>query len=47
MQKLAEQGEGDVPIIEAIDIHKEYDTSTVSVQALKGVNLRIQRGEVS
>lgn len=33
-------------IIEAIDIRKEYATSTLNVQALKGVNLRITRGEV-
>lgn len=39
-------GEGQVPIIEAIDVHKEYGTGTVSVQALRGVNLHIQRGEV-
>lgn len=33
-------------IIEAIDIRKEYATGTVNVQALKGVNLQIARGEV-
>ena len=33
-------------IIEAIDVHKDYETGTLSVQALKGVNLHIQRGEV-
>src|SRR5437660_337015 len=33
-------------IIEAIDICKEYAISKLNVQALKGVNLRIMRGEV-
>src|SRR5215475_6794967 len=45
-QHSAEQGEGRVPLIEAIDVHKEYDTGAVHVQALKGVSLQIQRGEV-
>ncbi|HEX3643369.1 MAG TPA: ABC transporter ATP-binding protein [Ktedonobacteraceae bacterium] len=33
-------------IIEAINVRKEYDTGRVKVQALKGVDLHIQRGEV-
>jgi putative ABC transport system ATP-binding protein len=33
-------------IVEAIDIHKDYDTAKLKVQALKGVSLRIRRGEV-
>src|SRR5712664_532858 len=33
-------------IIEAIDLCKEYATGKLNVQALKGVNLRIMRGEV-
>lgn len=33
-------------IIEAIDVHKEYETGKLKVQALKGVHLQIQRGEV-
>src|SRR5215467_2955858 len=33
-------------IIEAIDIRKEYATGILNVQALKGVNLQITRGEV-
>src|SRR5260370_40707524 len=33
-------------IIEAINVRKEYNTGRVKVQALKGVDLRIQRGEV-
>lgn len=34
------------PIIEAIDIYKDYDTGKLKVQALKGISLHIQRGEV-
>lgn len=33
-------------IIEAIDVHKYYDTGKVSVKALQGVTLRIHRKEV-
>src|SRR5712692_2568717 len=33
-------------IIEAIDVHKDYDTGKLKVEALKGVSLRIRRGEV-
>ena len=33
-------------IIEAIDVHKHYDTGKVVVKALQGVDLRIQRREV-
>lgn len=33
-------------IIEAIDVHKHYDTGKVVVKALQGVTLRIQRKEV-
>src|SRR5712664_2286693 len=33
-------------IIEAIDLCKEYATGKLNVQALKGVNLRIMRGEM-
>lgn len=33
-------------IIEAIDVRKEYITGKLNVRALKGVNLRIARGEV-
>ncbi|HEY7415760.1 MAG TPA: ABC transporter ATP-binding protein [Ktedonobacteraceae bacterium] len=32
--------------MEAVDVHKEYITATLHVQALKGVNLRITSGEV-
>src|SRR5579875_642000 len=33
-------------IVQALDLHKTYDTGKLKVQALKGVNLHIQRGEV-
>src|SRR5215469_7797391 len=33
-------------IIEAVDLHKDYDTGKLKVQALKGVSLYIRRGEV-
>jgi putative ABC transport system ATP-binding protein len=36
----------DDTVIEATDVHKVYNTGAVSVQALKGVQLHIQRGEV-
>jgi hypothetical protein len=45
-QNLTEQVGERAPIIEAIDIHKEYDTGTISAQALKGVRLHIQRGDI-
>jgi putative ABC transport system ATP-binding protein len=34
------------PIIEAIDVVKTYDTGRVQVQALRGVDLSIKRGEM-
>jgi putative ABC transport system ATP-binding protein len=33
-------------IIEAIDVNKTYDTGKVRVEALRGINLRIDRGEM-
>ncbi|GHO72570.1 ABC transporter ATP-binding protein [Ktedonobacter sp. SOSP1-85] len=33
-------------VIEALDVHKHYDTGKVVVKALQGVTLRIQRKEV-
>ena len=33
-------------IITATDIHKTYDTGTVKVNALKGVDLNVERGEM-
>jgi putative ABC transport system ATP-binding protein len=37
---------GSEPIIEAVDVVKTYDTGRVQVQALRGVNLSIERGEM-
>ncbi|GIT43551.1 MAG: hypothetical protein Ct9H300mP11_14870 [Chloroflexota bacterium] len=34
------------PIITATGIHKIYDTGTVKVNALRGVNLTVERGEM-
>ena len=34
------------PIITATGIHKTYDTGTVKVNALRGVNLTVERGEM-
>ena len=34
------------PIISATGIHKTYDTGTVKVDALKGVDLSVERGEM-
>src|SRR4030042_6736032 len=36
----------DQAIIRAVDIHKTYDTGRVKVNALRGVNLEIQRSEM-
>jgi putative ABC transport system ATP-binding protein len=33
-------------LIEAIDVHKDYETGKLKVQALKGVHVQIQHGEV-
>jgi ABC-type lipoprotein export system ATPase subunit len=35
-----------ITIIEAVDVVKTYDTGRVQVQALRGVNLSIKRGEM-
>ena len=43
---LLQQGEQGPTIIEAVDVRKEYVTGRLNVQALKGVHLRITRGEV-
>jgi len=36
----------DGAIVEATAVHKEYDTGTVKVHALRGVDVRISRGEM-
>jgi putative ABC transport system ATP-binding protein len=45
LERPSERGQEDV-LIEAIDVHKQYDTGKVVVKALQGVTLRIQRKEV-
>jgi putative ABC transport system ATP-binding protein len=36
---------GDTPVIELIDVHKTYAVGDIAVHALRGVSLRIERGE--
>lgn len=36
----------DDPIVQAVGIHKAYDTGKVKVNALRGVNLTVRRGEM-
>src|SRR6266567_8124750 len=43
---LAQPAKNSDSIIEAIDVHKDYDTGKLKVQTLKGVDMRIRRGEV-
>jgi len=43
---LSQPAKSSDAIIEAIDVHKDYDTGQLKVKALKGVSLRIRRGEV-
>lgn len=43
---MSDKMEQNTTIIEATAIHKDYDTGKLKVQALKDVNLRIERGEV-
>lgn len=43
---LFEQPDARESLIEATEVHKTYDTGKHQVQALKGVSLHIQRGEV-
>ena len=42
----SEFSSGENCLIEAIDVHKMYDAGKLRVQALKGLSLRIQPGEV-
>ena len=51
VESAAKEGEGvasalDHPIIQATDIVKTYDTGKVKVEALRGVSLTIERGEM-
>ncbi len=34
------------PVIEAIEVHKTYDTGTIRVEALRGVSLAVKPGEM-
>ncbi len=36
----------DVPVIELADLHKTYESGSVGVHALRGIDLRIERGEL-
>ena len=36
----------DEPIIRVAGVHKTYDTGTVTVHALQGIDLSIRRGEM-
>ena len=41
-----DEGEQGVAIVDATGIHKTYDTGTVNVHALRGIDLRVKRGEM-
>ena len=43
---LAQEVSVEQLIIQATDIHKTYDTGTVQVRALRGVELNVRRGEM-
>jgi putative ABC transport system ATP-binding protein len=38
-------GRSDVPVIDVRDVHKTYQLGDIAVHALRGVSLRIERGE--
>jgi ABC-type lipoprotein export system ATPase subunit len=44
LSEVVTDGRG--PIVVATDVHKTYETGTVRVQALRGVSLTIERGEM-
>ena len=41
-----DEGEKGVAIVEATGVHKTYDTGTVNVHALRGIDLTVERGEM-
>ena len=43
---MPEQSATEAPIVKAVGIHKTYDTGQVKVNALRGVDLSVQRGEM-
>jgi putative ABC transport system ATP-binding protein len=43
---VASAFQGQEVLIEAADVHKDYEMGSASIQALKGVSLRVRRGEV-
>ena len=45
-QSRPDQSRNEAPIVKASGIHKTYDTGQVKVNALRGVDLSVQRGEM-
>jgi putative ABC transport system ATP-binding protein len=45
VERPAAQGRGDAPVIELRDVRKTYQLGDIAVHALRGVSLRIGRGE--
>jgi putative ABC transport system ATP-binding protein len=45
-QAAVDRAAGDAPIVEARSIRKTYDTGAVQVEALRGVDLTLARGEM-
>lgn len=45
-QSSPEQHRNEAPIVKAVGIHKTYDTGQVKVNALRGVDLSVKRGEI-
>jgi len=46
LETIPNKTEQNDSIIQAIDVHKTYDTGKLTVTALKGASLHIQRGEI-
>ena len=45
-QSVPDQSVDEAPIVKALAIHKTYDTGQVKVNALRGVDLSVKRGEM-